>query len=112
MCFLEGQGILGKIPFRDGEIPKYDRTYLIVSVAADYIEVLNVSSIQGKERKLAYSTNERLRVYCPPFLKASFVKLDSLTVVPSSEWSTLKVLNNGRQLDSMELARIKAKIQR
>ena len=43
--FVEGQGILGKIRFVDGELPEYNRTYLIINVTSEYIEVLNVSSI-------------------------------------------------------------------
>ena len=90
MDFVEGHGILGRIRFRDGEIPAYDRTYLVVSVTPSYIEVLNVSSVKGKERKLAFTTNERLRNFNPPFLMPSFVKLDSLTRVPKREWEIYK----------------------
>ena len=61
MSFQVGQGVLGKIRFVDGEFPAYDRTYLVVTAEQDYIEVLNVSLIRGKERKLAFPTNERLR---------------------------------------------------
>lgn len=107
MSFVEGQGILGKIRFVDGELPAYDRTYLIVTVKQDYIEVLNISSIKGKERKLAFPTNERLRNYNPPFVLPSFAKLDSLTKVESDDWRNLQVLNSGRTLDATELARIK-----
>lgn len=81
MSFVVGQGILGKIRFKDGAFPAYDRTYLIVTAETNYIEVLNVSSIKGKERKLAFPTNERLRLYNPPFVMPSFVKLDSLTSI-------------------------------
>lgn len=107
MSFVVGQGVLGKIRFVDGEIPAYDRTYLVITVEPDYIEVLNVSSIRGKERKLAFPTNERLRSYNPPFVIPSFVKLDSLTRVESADWGNLQVLNSGRTLDGNELARIK-----
>lgn len=107
MSFIEGQGVLGKIRFMDGEFPAYDRTYLVVTAKSEYIEVLNVSSIKGKERKLAFPTNERLRLYNPPFVMPSFVKLDSLTRVESSDWGNLHVLNSGRTLDRTELARIK-----
>lgn len=107
MLFIEGQGILGKIRFVDGEFPAYDRTYLVVTAETDYIEVLNVSSIKGKERKLAFPTNERLRSYNPPFVMPSFVKLDSLIRVESSDWSNLQILNAGRTLDRAELERIK-----
>ena len=111
MNFVEGQGVLGKIRFVDGEFPSYDRTYLIVTVELDYMEVLNVSSIKGKERKLAFSSNERLRTYDPPFKKPSFVKLDSLTRIESADWGNLQVLNSGRTLDAAELARIKGMLQ-
>lgn len=110
MLFIEGQGVLGKIRFVDGEFPAYDRTYLVVTAKTDYIEVLNVSSIKGKERKLAFSTNERLRLYNPPFVMPSFVKLDSLTRVESADWGNLQVLNAGRTLDRAELVRIKGLI--
>ena len=58
MSFVAGQGVLGRIRFVDGEVPAYDRTYLVVTAEPDYIEVLNVSSIRGKERKLAFPTKE------------------------------------------------------
>ncbi len=32
-------------------MPEYSRTYLVVSVFSKEIEVLNVSSVKGKERK-------------------------------------------------------------
>lgn len=77
MDFAAGQGILGRIPFANGNMPEYDRP--VISVNADYIEVLIISSIKGKERKLLFPSNERLKIYDPPFDKPSFVKLDSLT---------------------------------
>lgn len=110
MSFVDCQGVLGKIRFVDGEFPAYYRTYLIATVEQNYIEVLNVSSVRGKERKLAFPTNERLRIYNPPFLLPSFVKLDSLTRVESADWGNLQVLNSGRTLDADELARIKGKL--
>jgi len=79
MDFAAGQGILGRIPFANGNMPEYDRPYLVISVNADYIEVLIISSIKGKERKLLFPSNERLKIYDPPSDKPSFVKLDSLT---------------------------------
>ena len=111
MTFIAGQGILGKITFKDGCMPEYARTYLIVEATSEYIEVLNVSSIRGKERKLAFPSNERLRIYNPPFLKPSFVKLDSLTRVQKSGWINFRLLNNGNTIDLTELNRIKSKIK-
>lgn len=107
MELKEGHGVLGKIRFSDGAMPEYNRTYLVVTVATEYIELLNVSSIKGKERKLAFSSNERLRRYNPPFLKPSFVKLDSLIRVAKEDADDLIVLNKGRTLEAGELSRIK-----
>ena len=103
MNFIEGQGVLGKIQFLDGKMPAYDRTYLVVKTADTYIEVLNVSTTKGKERKLAFPTNRRIKSYNPPFLKPSFVKLDSLTRVEKSLCDSLIILNKGRVLDQNEL---------
>lgn len=110
MIFLGGQGIFGRARFVDGQMPKYDRPYLIVGVSTEHINVLNVSSIRGKERKLAFPTNERLRVFKPPFPKPSFVKLDSLIQIPKAEWNNFRLLDGGKTLDQGELKRIKAKL--
>ena len=45
MSFVAGQGVLGRITFKDGINPEYNRTYLIITAMESYIEVLNVSSI-------------------------------------------------------------------
>lgn len=110
MNLSAGHGILGKIRFRDGEMPAYDRTYLVVAVGADYLEVVNVSSIKGKERKLLFPSNEPLKKYKPPFMVPSFVKLDSLVRVQFSDCANLQILHRGQKLDSGELNRIIAKI--
>ena len=106
MNFAAGQGILGRIPFANGSMPEYDRPYLVVSANDEYIEVLIISSIKGKERKLLFPSNERLKVYDPPFDKPSFVKLDSLTRVAKADWTELKILRGGEPLDKTEFSRI------
>lgn len=110
MNFSAGHGILGKIRFKDGVMPAYDRTYLVVAVGADYLEVVNVSSIKGKERKLLFPSNEPLKKYKPPFMVPSFVKLDSLVRVQFSDCVNLQILHGGQKLDSGELNRIIAKM--
>lgn len=116
MNFQIGQAVCGKIRFKDGAMPEYDRTYLVVNVGQDkgidYIEVLNVSSIKGKERKLLYSTNEKINHHWPPFKKPSFVKLDSLTRVSGGDLTSLHVLCRGSILNSADLHNIVSKIIR
>lgn len=113
MNYYEGQAVLATIKFVDGDIPAYPRPYLIVEVGFDYIDVLNISSIKGKERKLLLPTNKEIINYNPPFIKPSFVKLDSLTRVYSNEFYLIShILCNGNKLDSNELNNIKSKIIR
>ena len=98
-----GQGLFGKIPFRDGGLPEYDRPYLVVTIDNEEIGLLNVSSVAGKEHKLLYPSNKRIIKYKPPFKVESFVKLDSLTRIPVQQATQLRVLHNGDQLDDSEL---------
>ncbi len=105
--YLEGQGLFGKITFTDGTEPPYERPYLIVAVEDNYVEVLNISSLAGKERKLAFASNKRIYKFNPPFIKPSFVKLDSLTRVPYDELEQLRILSGGATLDEEELSNIK-----
>ncbi len=67
MEYVEGQGLLGRVRFRDGATPRYDRPYLVVNVSDTHIEVLNISSTHGKEKKLLYPTNFELVHYNPLF---------------------------------------------
>lgn len=100
---IVGQGVLGKVLFNDGTMPAYDRTYLVVGVTNVYIELLNVSSTVGKEHKLLFPSNKLIKNYNPPFIKSSFVKLDSLSRITLLEAANLKVLHGGDCLDNNEL---------
>ena len=108
--FRVGQGLLGRVAFRDGGIPEYDRPYLIVYVSDTEIGLLNVSSVAGKESKLLYPTNRNIVKYNPPFRKSSFVKLDSLTYISHTEASAMQLLSGGLVLDQDELNLIIANI--
>ena len=99
-----GQGILGRIKLIDGYLPDKDRTYLIVEISDDVISILNVSSIQGKKRKVMFRDNYRLKEYNPPFVKPSFVKLDSLTKVTVEEISkNSHILHSGETLNNDDM---------
>ena len=106
----EGQAISAKLPFRNGTIARYNRPYLITKVYNNNdVDLIDVSSIAGKEHKLLFPTNHELSIYNPPFLKPSFVKLDSLRKVDSGMIS-YALLHNGAFLDSNELNEIKRKL--
>lgn len=104
--FLVGQAFYARINFLDKEAPAYDRPYLIVGVDDGYIEILNVSSVLGKEWKLAMPTNLEIMNYDPPFPKRTFVKLDSLQRVPISSLGNVSFSRKGARLDAAELAKI------
>ena len=103
----EGQGILGRITFADGVFPEYDRTYLVASVSDEIVGVLNVSSVKDKSASLLLPTNRYINNQYPPFLKKSFVKLDSYVEITVNEALSLRVLANGETLDAKELHAIK-----
>lgn len=98
-----GQGLFGKIRFKDGVYPKYDRPYLIIDIKDDSIGVLNISSAVGKAAKLLLTTNKFINKHDPPFKKKSFAKLDSLTYISINEVDNMQVLANGKSLDTAEL---------
>lgn len=110
--FCVGQAIIGKIPFPDGTFPEYDRPYLIVGVDGEYVEVLTVSTIKGKEWKLSLPENREIIKHDPPFPKSSFVKLDSLQRVHISNLSNVWISRNGGTLDKTELSEIINMIKR
>lgn len=110
MEFEVGQGVLGKIRFVDGSMPDYDRPYLIVKITEAEVFLLNVSSVRGKEWKLALKSNYGLKQYRPPFIKPSFVKLDSLVRISKQDCQTMRLLYGGSCLNDNDLQTILRKL--
>lgn len=108
--FIVGQGVLGKAKFVDGVTPGYRRPYLVVDVQDDGVSILNVSTTQDKEHKLLMETNLAIDNYNPPFIKPSFVKLDSKVFVSNEELSNFRLLKAGQCLNELDLATILSKI--
>ncbi|WP_148867800.1 hypothetical protein [Thermosediminibacter litoriperuensis] len=98
--------MLLKLPYADGEPPDKQRTFLIINIANEVVEMLNVSSVKGKERKLQLQSNEILQKYWPPFCKPSFVKLDSLYRIELFDELSYLILASGKSLDPQEFNRI------
>ncbi|MCC8061562.1 MAG: hypothetical protein LIO81_12140 [Clostridiales bacterium] len=110
--FAVGQAFWGKIRFPDGKFPDYDRSYLVVGVSEEHIEILTVSSVAGKEWKLTIPTNMEIIKFDPPFPKRTFVKLDSLQKVRVSDLSNVRIGRGGRTLDPTEFSKIVNAIKR
>ncbi len=99
-----GEAYLGKVRFVDGAQPRYSRPYLVVEVLSNGVNVVNVSSSEGKEDKiLKFPTNYPLTEYNPPFRFPSFVKLDSKSFVSFSDLATMRCLSGGTILNSSDL---------
>ncbi len=112
MSFIAGQAFWGKIRFPDGEFPAYERPYLVVGIDGEYIEILTVSSVAGKEWKLTLPANKEILKYDPPFPRRTFAKLDSLPKVHLSNLSNVRIAKSGAALDATELSEIMGSIIR
>ncbi|MDD2586797.1 MAG: hypothetical protein PHT79_09735 [Syntrophomonadaceae bacterium] len=111
MLISPGHGLLLKIPFiADRTVPPSKRTFLVISTNKNNITMLNVSSVKGKERKLAFPSNVLLNNYNPPFNRPSFVKLDEIYDLEFYADLDKSVLNHGYTLDGEELKRIFGKL--
>lgn len=101
-----GQGLLLSLNFADGGQCTAKRTFLVIKVLDKEIHLLNISSIQGKEHKLAFPSNEKICKYRPPFMKKSFCKLDALYIIPNESIINSYVLADGRAMHPDEISRI------
>jgi len=110
MNVCEGQALLGRVAYKDtGKLPEKDRVYLVIKVTQTNVVLLNVSSVAGKEHKLTFPANYHIKNFNPPFMRDSFVKLDSAVTVSASQLSCFHVLHGGDSLNIAELQIIKEK---
>lgn len=109
MNVLEGHGLLLQIPYADGAVCAYKRTFLVIGTnpTDNKVTLLNVSSVVGKTHKLLYPSNQLINNYCPPFLKPSFIKLDSIYKVEYFSGLDSAILHNGDLIDNREFRSIK-----
>ena len=58
-----GQGLLLKLDFADGGVCRSPRTFLVVEKNNEEIKLVNISSTNGKEWKLAMQSNKNIELY-------------------------------------------------
>lgn len=104
-----GHGVWIKLDFADGGKCTYERPFLVVNKTGDKLHLINVSSLKNKERKLGMNSNKRIVRFRPPFITESFVKLDSVYIVPDNEFIDSKILCNKRKIHPAELKGIREK---
>lgn len=106
MTSVSGNGLLLCLPFPDNGVVSTPRTFLSIKEEDGHLHLLNVSSLNGKEHSLLYSSNVEIQKYNPPFKLRSMVKLNSLYKVEICKELSRRVLCKGQQLDSEEFKRI------
>ena len=111
---LQGQCIIGCMPFKDGTASNYRRPYLVVDVDHnnETVHVLNISSVIGKEHKLAFNSNVLLSHSIPPLLQQSFVKVDSHQSLSFEAAKEFKLAANGAPIHNDDLTAVLAAYQR
>lgn len=96
-------------PILDGNSYVNKKRYMLVINCDDEnntIEMINVSSIKGKEHKLLYDSNIEIKKY-NPLPVPTFAKLDTLYIIDN--FSDLKnfINFNGTKISNSELSNIK-----
>src|SRR5690606_24199450 len=78
----------------------YKRPFLVIGKDNGYLDLLNVSSVYKKERKLLFPSNKLIDpdLHYPPFPKSSFVKLDIIYRVKESDHLEEFLMDNGTKL--------------
>lgn len=73
----------------------------------NFIEMINVSSLKGKEKKLIYDSNVEIHNY-KPLSVPSFAKLKTLYKLENIEEAKLCISFNGAKINNKELNFIKS----
>lgn len=75
---IEKRQILNLIPPQlDGIEKNIDRRYMVITNDSNILEMINISKVQGKERKMFITGNKRLKNFTP-FRIPSFAKADTV----------------------------------
>ncbi|ENH96737.1 hypothetical protein J416_09574 [Gracilibacillus halophilus YIM-C55.5] len=98
----ERNALLLQLPFADGGLPTYSRPFLVIKKDNGYLNLLNVSSVFKKEKKLFYPSNKLIDPahHYPPFRKSSFVKMDIIYRVVDSVNLENFIMDSGGKLHS------------
>lgn len=69
------------LPFANGAPCKYKRPFLVIDKNSSTLDLLNIASVKGKERKLLFPSNELIKVFNPPLDQPSFIQKDELYTI-------------------------------
>jgi len=106
MNIVEGHVLVLNLPFANGTPCKYKRPFLVINKYDNILELLNVSSIKGKEKKLLYPSNEKIKKYFPPLDYPSFIKKDELYIIDSFPELASSIYKRRDPIQTTELSRL------
>ncbi|WP_101844202.1 hypothetical protein [Halobacillus sp. Marseille-P3879] len=107
MPIIAGHALVLSLPFANGTPCNYKRPFLVIeNYNNSSLDLLNVSSIRGKERKLLFPSNERINNFNPPLDAPSFIKMDELYTIDYFEDLHKSIYKRRSPIDSSELSRL------
>ena len=109
MKIEEGQFLKFIPPILDGNSDSNKKRYMLIlncDEENNTIEMVNVSSIKGKEYKLLYDSNIEIKNY-NPLPVPTFVKLDTLYTVDNFSDLQKFISFNGTKISNSEISNIK-----
>lgn len=109
MKIEEGQLLKFIPPILDGNSYSNKKRYMLVLNCEDennMIEMINVSSIKGKEHKLLYDSNIEIKNY-KPLPVPTFAKLDTLYTIDNFIDLQKFISFNGIKINNLEISNIK-----
>jgi hypothetical protein len=106
MTIKVGHALVLNLPFANGSPSFYKRPFLVIDIYDNFIDLLNVSSIKGKEKKLLYPSNKKIINYYPPFDVPSFVKMDELYTIEYFSDLNKSIYKQRPPLDDIEINRV------
>jgi len=106
MAIVPGHVLVLKLPFASGFPCLYKRPFLVIERNDETLDLINISSSRGKERKLLFESNESIEEYFPPLDEPSFIKMDELYTIDYFEELHTSIYKRRQPLDADELTRL------
>lgn len=106
MGIIPGHVLALKFPFANGTPCNTKRPFLVIDKKDGNLDLLNISSTRGKERKLLFSSNEKIINWDPPLDQPSFLKMDELYTIDYFEELYKSIYKGRSPINSDEFSRL------
>ncbi len=106
MNIIVGHVLVLKLPFANGAPCFSKRPFLVIDKKDQTLDLLNISSTKGKERKLLFPSNLRIKKFYPPLDNPSFIKMDELYTIDNFDELHKSLYKNRPPIITEEVNRI------